>query len=118
MKKRAAFLLILGGLSAASVARADDAASAAMSQLSVSAKEQLEKSIQDLNKLREEIATEKLPLAQELTALEDKLTQLRKEHEKITRLVDSGNLEITTLKGQMKARQDELGYISNLLDEY
>lgn len=89
-----------------------------MSQLSRSAEEQLSRSIQDLNQLREQIATEKLPLAQELTASEEQLAQLRSEHDRVTRLVDSGNLEITNIKSEMQARQDELAYIGNLLDEY
>ena len=94
------------------------AANETMKQLSLSAGQELAKSIQELNQLREQIATEKLPLAQELTTLEEKLTQLRRDHEKVTRLVDAGNLEIITIKAEMKARQDELSYIGNLLDEY
>ena len=94
------------------------AANETMKQLSLSAGQELAKSIQELNQLREQIATEKLPLAQELTTLEEKLTQLRRDHEKVTRLVDAGNLEIITIKAEMKARQDELTYTGNLLDEY
>ncbi len=94
------------------------AANETMKQLSFSAGQELAKSIQELNQLRERIATEKLPLAQELTALEEKLAQIRRDHEKVTRLVDAGNLEIITIKAEMKARQDELAYIGNLLDEY
>jgi biopolymer transport protein ExbB len=94
------------------------AASETASQLSQSAGQELAKSIQELNQLREQIATEKLPLAQELTALEEKLTELRREHDRVTRLVDEGNLEITTIKSEIKAREDELSYIGNLLDEY
>ena len=94
------------------------AANETMKQLSLSAGQELARSIQELNQLREQIATEKLPLAQELTTLEEKLAQLRRDHEKVTRLVDAGNLEIITIKAEMKARQDELSYIGNLLDEY
>jgi len=94
------------------------AANETMKQLSLSAGQELAKTIQELNQLREQIATEKLPLAQELTTLEEKLAQLRRDHEKVTRLVDAGNLEIITIKAEMKARQDELAYIGNLLDEY
>src|SRR5262245_44774346 len=89
-----------------------------VNQLSRSAEQELAKSSQELNQLREQIATEKLPLAQELTALEEKLTKLRREHDDATRLVDAGNLEIANIKGEIKAHQDELSYISNLLDEY
>ena len=89
-----------------------------MSRVSRSAEQELAKSIEELNQLRQRISNEKIPLAQELTNVEERLTQLRQEHEKTSRLVDSGNLEISSTKVEMKARQDELTYVSNLLDEY
>jgi biopolymer transport protein ExbB len=89
-----------------------------MNQLSLSADKELAGSIKELNQLRDQIATEKLPLAQELTASEEKLVQLRRDYEKVTRLVDAGNLDMATIKAEMKARQDELAYIGTLLDEY
>lgn len=89
-----------------------------MNQLSRSAGEELAKSIAELAQLRTEIAAEKLPLAQELTDSEERLAQLRREHDKVTRLVDEGNLELTTIKAATKASQDELDYLGNLLDEY
>ncbi len=94
------------------------AAGETMSRLAGFAEQQLAGSIQDLNRLREQISAEKLPLAQELTDLEDTLARLRREHETVTRLVDAGNLEIATIKAEMKAREDELAYIGTLLDEY
>jgi len=94
------------------------AANETISQLSLSAEQELAKGIQELNQLRELVATEKLPLAQELTTLEEKLTQLRRDYDTVARLVAAGNLEITTIRAEMKARQDELTYIGNLLDEY
>lgn len=89
-----------------------------MTRLSQSAGQELAKSTLELSELRDQIATEKLPLAQDLTSLEDRLTQLRREHDRVTRLVDAGNLELPTIKAEMKARQDELAYVGNLLDEY
>ena len=89
-----------------------------MTTLSRSAEQELSKSIAELNQLRDVIANEKLPLAQELTSLEDKLIVLRRKHADVTRLVDTGNLELTVIKAEMKARQDELSYVGNLLDEY
>ena len=89
-----------------------------MSQLFNSAEQELTKSIQELNQLRDQIVTEKLPLAQDLTASEEKLVQLRRNYEQVTRTIDAGNLELATIKAEMKARQDELTYINNLLDEY
>ncbi|MCI0675144.1 MAG: MotA/TolQ/ExbB proton channel family protein [Phycisphaerales bacterium] len=89
-----------------------------MSTLSTSAERELAASIEELNKLRDQIANEKLPLAQELTALEETLSQLRRDHERITRLVDAGNLEITKIKTDTQIGRDQLTYIGNLLDEY
>ncbi len=119
------FFATLCVLPFAASALAQDAAPSApsqtmstMNQVSRSAEAELAKSTEELNKLREQISGEKLPMAQDLTALEERLTQLRRDNDKVTRLVDAGNLEITTIKAQMKARQDELVYIGNLLDEY
>jgi biopolymer transport protein ExbB len=89
-----------------------------MNRLSRSAEQDLARSTEELNLLRDQIATEKLPLAQELTTLEEQLAHLRREHDKVVRLADEGNLELTTIRTAMKARQDELAYTGNLLDEY
>jgi len=110
---------ILVALVLVPAARAQPApAGETIGQLHLAADRQLAQSIQELNELRAQISAEKLPLAQELTALEERVTQLRREHEQVTRLVDAGNLGITTIKAEMKARQDELSYVGNLLDEY
>ena len=92
--------------------------SGAMSRAASSADAELARSIAELNSMRERIASDKLPLAQELTSLEERVIELRKEGDRVQRLVDAGALEIGTLQAEMKARQDELSYISSLLDEY
>lgn len=89
-----------------------------ISQAARSAGNELSKSITELNAMRAQIAGEKLPLAQELTTLEESVIQLRRDNEKVQRLVDAGALEIGTMKAEMKVRQDELSYIGSLLDEY
>jgi biopolymer transport protein ExbB len=94
------------------------AADEPMSRLSRSAEQDLQRSIAELTKLREQIANEKLPLANELTTLEDKLSNLRKEHDRVTRLVDEGNLELASIRQLIKEREDEQIYIGNFLDEY
>ena len=89
-----------------------------LQRVSRSADQELAKSIDDLNALRARIAEEKLPLAQELTALEQMLVELRREQETVTRDADSGVLELSTLEKDIKAREGELDYVGNLLDEY
>ncbi|MEO6710737.1 MAG: MotA/TolQ/ExbB proton channel family protein [Planctomycetota bacterium] len=115
MKSIQAFALVL--FAAVGLAQEPDQ-TPTMSRLSESARADLAKSTAELAALREEIAAAKLPLAEELTASEEKLANLRHEHERVTRLVDGGNLELPTIKAEIKARQDELGYVANLLDEY
>jgi biopolymer transport protein ExbB len=89
-----------------------------MTDLARAADSELTRSVQELTQLREQIASEKLPMAQELTGLEEKLAQLRKDHDRIARSVDEGNLELTQIRTEMKARQDELAYTATLLDDY
>lgn len=87
-------------------------------KVSGGAQAELNRSIATLNELRAQISAEKLPIAQQLTQLEESVVEQRKEEAKVQRLVDAGALEIATLKAEMKSRQDELGYVSSLLDEY
>ena len=116
MKSLGCVLAILG-LAVGSRAQ-ETGAGETMGRLSRSADQELAASIEELDRLRQQIAAEKLPLAQELTAAEEKLSQLRREHDQVTRKVDEGNLELASLKAEIKSRQDEFAYIGNLLDEY
>jgi len=97
---------------------ADPAGTKVLTKVSQSADERLARSIADLNALREQVAAEKLPLSQELTSLEERVTELRKDSDRMSRLVDEGALEMAKIRQEIKARQDELSYVGNLLDEY
>lgn len=109
--------LIAAALAAAVFAQ-DPARPDTLGQLSKSAGAELATSVRELSELRDRISAEKLPMATELTALEQEVARLRKELDRVTRLADSGNLEISTVKTEIKARQDELTYVDNLLDEF
>ncbi len=78
----------------------------------------LENSLQELSKVREDIAVEKLPMVKGLNALEDELMDVRLEHQKVMRQLDSRNLDLNNLRSEIKSRQGEKSYISNLLGEY
>ena len=108
---------IVTSLAQAPYAAAQDA-DAPLSRVSGNADGQLARSIAELGTLRASIAAEKLPLAEQLTALEEQVVGLRKEADRTQRLVDAGALEIGTLKAAIKAREDELTYVASLLDEY
>ncbi|NBQ13827.1 MAG: hypothetical protein EBU31_04280, partial [Proteobacteria bacterium] len=73
----------------ADAAKAVDGA-AVVAKASKGAEAQLAKSVEELNTLRAQIATEKLPIAQQLTGLEENVVQLRAESARVQRLVDAG----------------------------
>lgn len=84
----------------------------------LSVQQQLEDSLKELSALRDEIAQKKIPLNRELSALEDELSKVRNEYQQTLRLLDSRTLDLTNLKGEIKSRNEEASYISNLLTEY
>ncbi len=89
-----------------------------LTRVAQSADAQLQQSIAELNALRELVTAEKLPLAAQLTAAEAKSTTLRKEGDRLQQEADQGSLDLVALKAESKARQEELAYVSNILDEY
>lgn len=115
MKLAIAFLLQLAATTGFAQQPAEEGT---ISRVSHSADRQLEKSIDELNVLRERIAQEKLPMAQELTRREEEISSLRRENERVGRLVDEGTLELDAIKKRIKLQEDELSYVGNLLDEY
>jgi biopolymer transport protein ExbB len=110
-------LLVLG-LANAAFAQEGQADGATLNRLSQTAEEELKQSNEELNQLRAAIAAEKLPMSQELTQLEQRLVELRAEHDRVTREEAEGNLALTNTKAEHTARRDELLYMANLLDEY
>jgi len=82
------------------------------------AQAKLEKSIQELNELREKSAEELIPLSRELRELESQLTEVRGEFQQTTRLLDSRTLDLANLRNEIKSRKDETTYLSTLFGEY
>lgn len=78
----------------------------------------LENSLQELDQVRKSISKEKLPMVKGLNALEDEVMDVRLEHQKIMRQLDSRNLDLNNLRSEIKSRKGEKSYISNLLGEY
>ncbi len=79
---------------------------------------QLEESLIDLNNLRDKIVKEKIPLSRKLSDLEDELVKARLDYQQKSRLLDSRTLDLSNLRTEIKSRQDEASYLSNLLGEY
>lgn len=78
----------------------------------------LEQAVAELDALRRQVADEQVPLSRRLTALEAELVAARAEAQQVTRLLDSRSLDLTNLGGEIKSREEETAYLSNLLGEY
>jgi biopolymer transport protein ExbB len=87
-------------------------------QAAQSVQQQLEQSLAELTQLREQIASEKLPLSQQLSNLENELISVRQEFQQTSRLLDSRTLDLGNLRSEINSRKQEAAYLSNLLGEY
>jgi biopolymer transport protein ExbB len=88
------------------------------SQLEISAQQQLEESLAELAKLRDDIKNEKIPLGDKLSDLENQLLEVRREYQQTVRLLDSRTLDLSNLRSEIQSRREEKTYLSNLLAEY
>ncbi len=80
--------------------------------------QQLARSLAELTELREQIASDTLPLSQQLNELEMQLSQVRLEYQQKARQQDSGAADLFTLRADIKSRQDVAAYLTNLFGEY
>jgi biopolymer transport protein ExbB len=80
--------------------------------------QQLEESLAELSKLREQIVKDKIPLSRKLSDLEGGLIKVRHDYQQTSRLLDSRALDLSNLRNEIKMRQEEATYLSNLLSEY
>lgn len=114
-------LTVLLTVASAPAFAAQDAASgdaATFEGASASVQRQLEESLAELAKLRADMATEQLPLSRKLGELERELVELRAEGQRTTRLLDGRTLDLSNLKAEIAAREEEGTYLTNLLGEY
>ena len=89
-----------------------------LAQATAMAQEKLDATLKDLAAVRETISGEKVPLTRELSQLQEELSSLRRDYDKARNAVDTRTLELTNLRNETKARQDEIAYLGTLLDEY
>ncbi|MDR4506921.1 MAG: MotA/TolQ/ExbB proton channel family protein [Candidatus Brocadiaceae bacterium] len=81
-------------------------------------RQQLDDGLAELSALREQIASQKIPLNRKLNDLENELVRVRLEYQKTSRLLDSSTLDLSNLGNEIKSRREEATYLSNLLGEY
>ena len=78
----------------------------------------LEESLKELSQLRAGIAEQKIPLSEKLNKSEADLSEARMEYDKVRRDLDNRTLTVTTIKKEIKQREQEKDYLTTLLGEY
>ena len=89
-----------------------------LEQAVATSKSDLEKALEELASVRNDIKDQRIPLSQEINKLEDEVIVKRREAERLLRLRDSRTIDLNSLKNEVKAREDEVAYLSSLLVEY
>lgn len=82
------------------------------------AQRRLNESTAELARLREQHKAEEVPLARELEEAEKTLLALRERFDQLAKNVDRSSFDIAAAAKETKQKQDELTYISTILDEY
>ncbi len=80
--------------------------------------QQLKDSLAELDALREQIAAEKIPLSVKLSEQENELVDVRAEFQRKTRVLDTRTLDLSNLRTEIRAREKEAKYLSNLLGDF
>ena len=89
-----------------------------LSQLQQQAVERSEAVLEQVNTIRAQITEEKIPLGQELRALEASTTEKRREADRMERLRDNATGDFARMEEELKIRNDELSFISGMLNDY
>ncbi|HAB15258.1 MAG TPA: MotA/TolQ/ExbB proton channel family protein [Verrucomicrobiota bacterium] len=89
-----------------------------LNSVATGASDDLKKALAELAQARQQVETERLPLARELSELEQKLADQRVELAKAQRFQENQLVELNALKTEAKRRADEVAYVDSLLSEY
>lgn len=75
-------------------------------------------SLEKLKDTRKRIQNEKIPLASNLSALERKVSEKRRELDRLIRLRDNKSVGLNSLKKEVEGRKTELQFIGTLSNDY
>ncbi len=111
-------MLFLASLQFVHAGNSPGATEASFSNTAAAMQQQLDESLARLSRLREQITREKIPLSRKLNDLGSELVRVRHDYQQTSRLLDSRALDLSNLRNEIKMRQEEVTYLSNLLSEY
>lgn len=78
----------------------------------------LRDALERLTALRLQIRDEKIPMSRELNELQSQLREKRREVDRVERRRDNQAVDLGSLRENVRLRQDEIDYVSNLVAEY
>lgn len=114
-------LFVLVATVATPMARAQQApapGAGVLDQALADAKSRVEKATAELATLRRTIEEEKVPSNQRISALDEKLIEVRKEYDRVLKLRDSSTLDVSNLNARITALQAQEKYLNGLVDDY
>ena len=94
------------------------ASNATLDKLSDGIHNDLEQALGELATLRKTIASEKIPLSQKIRERESEIQQLRKNLDEFRKLEDSKNVDLQSLRDEVKSQEDALFSINRTLSDY
>ncbi len=86
--------------------------------LSSGASNDLQRAFVELSKLRQDVDSERLPLARRINELEQTLMDRRADFAKLQRVQENQLVELNGLKSAAKVRGEDVKYIDSLMSEY
>ena len=113
MKQLVSLIILSLALSSGLSVRAQDLAA-----VSSGVTTDLQKALTDLADARKQVEAERLPMARNLTELEQKLIDRKAEYGKSQRFQDNQLVELNQLKQEARRASDEVKYIDALVSEY
>ncbi|MEX1024617.1 MAG: MotA/TolQ/ExbB proton channel family protein [Planctomycetota bacterium] len=122
MKKQLLILVLLASAPLAQDATPADASpptgGTTFQDVAAGLQRQLDETLAELSRVREEIETQKVPLDRALNELEGELVRLRGEYRDKSLAVDTRKLDLSALRTDIETREAEAVYLGDLLSDY
>jgi len=80
--------------------------------------QRLRTSLDELAKVRERIAKEKIPLSREIAKLSDDVLSLRRSRDQLMEVRDSRSIDLTSLRAQVESLGEQEDFVNSRLNEF
>ena len=87
-------------------------------QAAGSARSDLDGALERLEKARNKIAAERIPVSKKLSALRSEVLVLRREMEQSRAVRDNKIVDLAGIERELKQRKDEVSYLATLMSDY